>query len=686
MLKISLILGLTLWVSTAYGIFLKRRFSIQNDHFTAPLGFAALLFTLQILYYPAQLYNLSSLMIHIPTILLYALLGVYSLRVFREIIRQYLKFQILWVIASLIAFIIVFNVVEIDLPRADGQMYLNYIAQNINIDELNNFNLWTGLTGSEFVSVYLYQGYYHFASFISWSVNILVRLIGSTVYIDNIVISIWGFGMFYSVISSLAILNMIAYFKYKNRWVKTTLTIFALFFTNFYYWKVAFAFYGNTWRSLFMALMMYYLYRWIKEEDDNYRWATALVFGASIAASSSTLFIGFSLLMGVSFYRFKKGYPNVIRDASYIGLPMVLFVLAIQYNDHFNAFLLLMPITIIYYGFHSTDVGKKILDTLDSFFSKYAFWVFIVVLPMLAIAYSFYDMAKDPYYIWNVTHYFNNHAAYDMVKDYFFIHSSWLDNLLNVIRWSGIALLIVKYRKEKGIDYLLHHFLFLAVFFLNPLATSFISKAFASNVYYRLFESLFNTFSEIVILGYLLNHFSSKKIMQTILSLVLVFAVVYSHYTSYVLADGSSLYGFLVDKNDEFDDLYKVRPDELLVIKALQVEVATLPKRERQVTVVSHADGLRTFLPEVYVVFTPRQFWSAWDRIDQDFYAVARQYYGWDKSPQGVDYTKSCSYLEKYEIDYVINERWENILFDQAIESCTEIIYDNDEYRLRRVK
>ena len=121
------------------------------------------------------------------------------------------------------------------------------------------------------------------------------------------------------------------------------------------------------------------------------------------------------------------------------------------------------------------------------------------------------------------------------------------------------------------------------------------------------------------------------------------------------------------------------------MIKAFENEIINLEPGDRQITVVSHADGLRTFTPNVYQVFTARQYWSSWDRIDQDFYQVARMWYGWEERPEGLDYTKSCSYLIKYKIDYVISEKWENYEFDNAINDCTDIIHENYEFNLRKV-
>lgn len=684
MIKILFVIGLTLWISTAYGIIIREFFNLRNEHFNAPIGFAALLFTLQVLYYPAQLFNWPSYIIHGISTVVYGILLIASLWKIPNILKQYVTFKSLWIVAYVMLFAFMFYHMSIAIARADGQMYLNYIAQNMDIDQLNKFNLWTGLTGSEFVSVYFFQGYYHFASFLNVFVNSFSKLLGIGSSIDSIVVSTWGMGLLLATLSSLMILNFVDYFNYKNPWIKAILIIFSLFYTNFYYWKVAFSFYGNSYRSLFMAMMMFYIYRLIKEQNLNDRYTVAIVFGASLAASSSTLFIGFSFLLGLAYHWFRTNRETSLEDLSVMAFPMVLYVLALQYKDHFTVFLILFPITLMYYGFRFTKPVKTILHFLNQFFIRYSFRIFIILIPIGAMVFSFIDMKMDIYYPWHLFHYFDNHANYDMVKDYLFLYSSSLENLLNILRWLAILVLIVKHRTSKENRYVADHFLVLAVLFLNPLATSFVSKAFASNVYYRLFESLFNAFSEILLFGLLLNTLWNQKVVRWVLSFILLWSVFDAHYSSYIVEENTSPYGFYIKQGHDVLPLYKIKGSELDVIRSLQTELADHPISDHQVTVISHADGLRTFLPKVYQVFTPREYYTPGDRVNEEFYQLARLWYSWEEMPN-LDYSKSCSYLQEFKIDYVISERYINYKFDGALNDCTQVIYQNAEFNLRKV-
>ncbi len=685
MVKIFFVVGITIFISTGLGSFLTKKTSIKQLY-SAPLGFAFLLFSLQLFYYPIQLFNLSSYYIHVITTIIYGLLLIYSLLNIKDIFYEYLRWETLWILVFFLVFLTIFYKSSISIPRADGQMYLNYIAQNVDIDKLNDFNLWTGLRGSEFVTIYLFQGYFHFAAFLNVFVNSFSNLlsIGST--IDSIVISMWGLGSIYSLISAMLIVNIVKSFNWKSIWLDNIILFFTLFYTNLYYWKTAFSFYGNTYRSLFMAMFMYFLFLYVKENNKYYLAFASIIFGASIAASSSSLFIGFAILFGFTFYLYLSKNDEAFQYVALIGLPMVLYVLAIVYKDYISLLLPLVLFSVLFYSMLFNTKFQNILKSINSTVSKHAKLIFLVILPLIAIAYSIWDVITHPEYIWSIYHYFNNHANYDMVKDYLFIHSNWMDNLLNVFRWLGLLSLIATRNKQKQINYYLWQSAFVLLFFLNPLTTSFISRMFASNVYYRAFESLFNVFSEILIFGLLLNRFWNIKSLRSLIVVSFVSIVIISNYQSFVLADTGASYGYYINEGKTVLPLYKIKNSELEVIRAFQDEYERLDiTSDHQITVVSQVDGLRTFLPDVYQVFTARQYWSTWDRIDQDFYQVARLWYGWEERPEDIDYTKSCSYLVKYNIDYVINEIWENAPFDQAINDCTDVIYENYEFRLRKV-
>jgi hypothetical protein len=683
MYKILFAVFFLVWISTAYGVWLNRKLKLHWEGFLAPIGFGAVLFLAQLLYYPTQLFNASSLYIHSASFLVFSV-GVYlSIVQFKQLKAQFMHKDMLWVVAFVVVFAWIVSQMSLDLGFADGQMYLNHIAQNVSIDRLNEFNLWTGLRGQEFDTLYLFQGYFHFAGSLIVLINAFAALgIGSL--INNLVISVWGLGLLYAVISAMMIVDLVKYLTPSDRQLRIPLLVFTLFFTNFYFWKTTFSFYGNTWRSLFIALMVYVAYRMIKTHETNYKYVFALVFGAALASSSSALFIGFSVLLSYAFFSYKEALPNSFRDLSIMGAPMALFVLAVTYKDHFTIFVFLLGLSLTYYLSFFTNQHQRFFDRLDKVVSKHYRLIFLGLLPGIAIIFSLLDtFLLDPEYIWNITHYFNDHAQYDMVKNYLFLHSRWYDNVLNLFRWLGLFFVLVYHRDAREKRYLFLHALYLMVFILNPLSTSFVAKFLASNVYYRAYEALFNVFTETVLLVVVFQALKSYAYFKIGFILSLVLVVGFTHVESYVWRAGNSAYGFYISQGEGIDPIFKLNSRELEVIRALVRETET--SAQERLTLVSHIDGVRTFLPHAYQLFTPRQYWSAWDRVNQEFYHLARRWYGWERRPDDLDYSRTCGYLVEFKVDYVLNEVWMNAPFDQALNMCTTVIYDNFYFKLRKV-
>ncbi|MEG3003969.1 MAG: hypothetical protein RR878_03370 [Anaerorhabdus sp.] len=219
----------------------------------------------------------------------------------KKVIKKLLKVETIFVILSLLVFFFVFYNCFIDIEFSDAPMYLNYISQNINNKHINLFNLYTGLVGAEWDSLYLYQGYYHFTSFLCWLINIPHYLFNSTGYVENIAISTWSMGMLYNILSSMVFISIIKYFKWENKVIEYSVLIFTLFFSNFYYLRIAFSFYGNMFRTLLITLLIFLIYQWAKEEKDQLKYLFVLVVAAGLACSSSFLFISFTVLFNCLF-------------------------------------------------------------------------------------------------------------------------------------------------------------------------------------------------------------------------------------------------------------------------------------------------------------------------------------------------------------------------------------------------
>lgn len=678
MIKIGLMLVLTMFVSTAYGVTLNKKIKYRLDDFVTPIGFALFMMLLQILYYPAMLFNLPSSYEHIVSILVFIVGIGLGIKNFKLVLDEYLQKRSLIILIAFVVFLIVFYQCYIDIAFSDSQMYLNYMSQNINTDHINLFNLWTGEIGKEWDTIYLFQGYYHFGSFLCWIINAGQYLFNTGTFVENITIQTWGLGMMYSIISSMLIYNFANYFK-KNNWMKWLLLAFGLLYLNFFYWRVAFSYYGNTFRTIYTCALLFYLYRYFKEGRYDFKYLCIIIGFAGIAFSSSYLFISFAIMYALMVYMFKTKNRNSIREMADFVLPLLVYALACFSKDSPALFWTGIILAPLYYLLRNQNFMLKATDAIEGFLHKYGFYIFVYgVTALFIIGGAIYYFFVHPGYEYNYAHYFGNHQGYDMIKDYFFIYTGKSQNLVNILRWVGVALLLFTKSENDGQRFFKIVFIVLFVLFLNPLNVIAISKLFASNVYYRTFDVIFNPLTEMYFIVLILTKWN-KKALYLLMSLFVAYMIFYCHVVSYA-NEYSGEYGYYLKRG--VMPKYKMTYDNYDAIKAFQKDMADV-KKNRQLRVISHAEGLRTFEPDVHQIFTARELYYPGDRINAEFFEQARNHYPWIYK-YDTDFSSACQYIERFDVDYIIVEWLQNWDFDIEISKCGELFYENDTYRLYR--
>lgn len=667
---------MTLFVSTAYGTCLNSKINFKLKGFVTPIGFAFFMMLLQLSYYPAMLFNLSSTYEHIASIIIYFIGIILGIKNIRLVLKEYFDKKILIIGISFLVFLIVFYQCYIDISFSDSQMYLNYMSQNINNDHINMFNLWTGEVGKEWDTIYLFQGYYHFGSFICWLVNSMFYLFGIGNFVENITIQTWGLGSIYSIISSMLIYDFANYFK-KNSWMKWIMMLFGLFYLNFFYWRVAFSYYGNTFRTIYTCALLFYLYRYFQEERYDFKYICIIISFAGIAFSSSYLFISFAIMYALMVYMFKTKRRNSIREMADFVLPILIYALACFYKD--NTFLFITGIVLapLYFILRNRPFMIRITDSIEEFLHRYGTNIFVYLVSLLfMVGGAIYYFFINPGYEYNYMHYFQNHQNYDMIKDYFFIYTGRSQNLVNIMRWIGVILLFAIKDDNKGHRFLKCMFIVMFIVFLNPLNVIAISKLFASNVYYRTFDVIFNPLTEMYFIMLILNKWN-KKYMYVIMSLFSIYMIFYAHAVSHI-NENSGEYGYYLHRN--VMPKYKMTYDNYDAIKAFQKEIEDVDLG-RQIRVISHAEGLRIFEPEVHQIFTARELYYPNERINMEFYEQARNHYPWE-TYYDTDFSSACAYIDRFEVDYVIVEWLQNWDFDIEVSKCGKLFYQNETFHL----
>ncbi len=682
MKRILIIACLLVFVSEGTGTALLKKMNIEKRGPAGALGFAVILGLLQTLYYvPLMLNGPFAWIIVLSCIVLGAGLAV-SLVHIKDTVKSFFSIDYLVIAAAAAVFLLVFSKLYIDLDYADSTTYLNYIALNIDAPRLNLYNLADGMRGQEWNVYYLFQGYYHFGSFLCWLVNIPYYVLHSSSYVGNLVVSVWGLGILYNVFTNGLIVSAVRQMKTENRAVRACVLLFGLFYANFFYWNIAFAFYGNTFRSLFVMLLIYIIWRWQKDGAENTKWLLWFPLAAGFACSSSFLFMSFAVMFALAAYLAAIRKEHALSDMAQLILPMVCYVLAFLSRVMPTAGIVLAVLYCAVFVFIRAVPGHRVITLLEDVYAKYAKQLFFIGVPLLFAAGSFAvhlvektDFTSYSYYLWDWRH-------MDMMTDYLFIHSEWLDGLVNVLRWGGVILLLTMKDMRKEERWLRAFVIMMLVFFLNPLCMILLQKTITGMVFYRNFMTLFNPLTEIFFLDLIFQKTENVRIASPLLSGFLVFAVLLGNIGSFRLDPSTGLYWVYVRGGKNVDGIYKVDPDEMQALNFLREETRQIS--DRQPVIVSQSSATLTYLPQAYSVFGPWHYHYPLDRVNEEFYQIVRKHEDWLEEEKP-DYSGACAYLLEYDTDYVLLQYWQSPEFDAVSDACTETLLTGSKYKVKKV-
>ena len=687
MFGMILVFALMYLVSFGFGEALMQKLSMDEFVFNASFGFVLLIALLQIGYFPVQFFNLNFIFIVIWSLIVLSVGVGFTIVYRRALIRHFQNRRFLYIAGASIVFLVVFYFMTIDIGFSDSPMYLNYIAQNINNEHINLFNLYSGLEGSEWDTLYLYQGYYHFASFIVWLINIPHYIFGSTMTMDTLPIVIWGMGWLYQVVSTGFILDMIDDFNISNTFYRRILTLFTIGFTNFYYWKVAFAFYGNTFRSLLIWVLLFLLYRYVKSNyEKNYIPLVWIVLFAGCASSSSFFFISFEVMFGFLCYLIYVKKTEWIKSMANLVLPIVVYACVYLYKNNAFIGISIGILALIYYSKRNQKWLKPSLNWIERLITNHRNFWFILLL-FVVYGGSFIYQSTHPDYLYDMAYWAQNHTNYDMVKDYRFIYSGWIDNILNVIRWCGLIVWLFTRRSEgtKAIKIIL---VVTMVVFLSPFSVVFISRYLTGNVFYRAIEIVFNPLTETMFIISLVDLIKVKWFRPTLCTVLMVLTI-YAHVGSFI-NDDNGLYAWHITEGKDVNHIYKIPDSDIDIIRRFSGVLDENGERNRndQITVISQVDGVRVFEPQIYQLFTARDYFYPSVRVDDTFYQMATNHYDWITYPDDLPYENVCDYFYQYGVEYIIVKSepyYQNYQFDQASDACAVVQTSNDMYKIKRV-
>ena len=199
-------------------------------------------------------------------------------------------------------------------------------------------------------------------------------------------------------------------------------------------------------------------------------------------------------------------------------------------------------------------------------------------------------------------------------------------------------------------------------------------------MYYRAFEILFNPFTEVLYVAAIVLYFNRSKMIISTVSASLLFSCVLMHGGLFGITNYYSSYKFLENDGKSVDPTFKITSDDYFL--ALAIREAEIVPEDEQLTVITHAEGMKTFFPNMYQMFTRKQYYDVSSRVNLEFYEMARRHYGWMEF-EPIDYSNACQYIQQYHVDMAIINFYENWDFNEAIDACMVTVLTKGNYNVK---
>ena len=404
------------------------------------LGFVTFLAISQIFYYPLQYFNVSSALVNIITFFLiipFFVLGIINLK---KKDFKFLKTYEFWL------FLILIFVVGKIIPgqeAGDDYFYMSLFKDNAVTNSINSIDPRTGLVG-KIDSIYLYQGYYLFLSFLYRIQSIIFSN-----NISNIFIS------YRSTISLLSVIFTSQVFVYiKEIYIKKTNKVFYLIQLLSIFLVASLECIHIYWGSfmifqIFIPLIIIIFGLYLN--DRRYKYTLFIINLGTLSLASSMLFL--FAIISFSYFVYELLKKNVhLEDYFLILFPSFIYISFV-----FNCLYLILLTSILFI------IIFKFKNAINLLANKYLKYI-LLVLPIL-----FAILSITGNYVFKL-------ETYRISK--------------NTLVYNILITMYVIYRiiKDKKIDPQLFLFMIVTIYFFNPIVQPFVSHHFTSTyVYYRLF-------------------------------------------------------------------------------------------------------------------------------------------------------------------------------------------------------
>ena len=559
-----------------------------------------------------------------------------------------------------------------DLNGYDSTHYLNLVTGNIGLNKMNFKNpVFNENFGSaSYGLLYVFQSYFYMCSCFLGTIQFLLSLLDIEFFASTAFT--WIFQMMFHAILVALIINSTRYFFGNNYTICIGTIIIYVFSYGRIYFNSVYGFYGNTLRTLMIALLIFYTIIYLKDKDVFPKTMIYVTLLASCALSSTSVFLTYFYLLALFFIDVEND-RDIFKSYSYVLFIPTINLLATTITNN-----ILLDIII---SFIFCILLYKLNDVLYKIFSnRKRLLITLIICVCFTLLLSLHAQPD----IFNFDSFFmNNSERYDMTLDYFDFKINY--GPINIFKLLSLTLLFANLLFSRNDKYIKMIWILILVFF-NPFCCKILNELIS--VYYRAYDLILNPVS-IVYFLFLINKMINNKYKVTNVFVCTIAILILINYP----VNAITYWHESFVPGDDYNKLYKMNNDEIDVIKNLKYDINY--REENNPFILTPNILTQSMIPEGHYIFGREyRINKNWSESEYQLYAMFFPvlYYGDPEQPQDVDYANMCRYIADSNVDYIVQDKRveyydevQNIWYSMTykIDECGVYpFYENDTYAI----
>ncbi len=496
-----------LFTSYNIGEFLTSRCGLTlNKWLTILVGYLGFVMMFQLLYYPAQWFQFSSVYLGICGGLFLVICLLFDLFRIKNVKKVFVN-KAIWVILFLafVCFFLYMRTLPHDYWYFDDCFYLPYMFDNAHARHLLMIEPRSGFDVSKLNSLYSYQGYYLIGSFFILAFDFLGSLFSFSFHYLSIVHYFLSMPTFVLLFISFYGMGQMITKEKKMRLLYYGLCVFYSVFLP-YFANILNNVYMNGYigifalGTIFIPMIISFLHAYI-QGDRRYVLCILVSFFAMISYASFSMFLIFVSLFTMLLYQIIKKEKIFFLDYFVMALPLVIYIFSFVFHEKsflvIPMILLYLLVVFLYDYFHRRNTR---LDERMTVIVSYGIKICLVLFLLGSFLFSilgFTSATVIDYMSRIITNYF---PVYSNTEFYYFFVPITLFYLFTVFIFFYLV------RKNRKLSFVSWWIALIIGVFLNPLTIGFVSTCLTGDAYERIFILILNPY----ILYFLYEEFIHK--------------------------------------------------------------------------------------------------------------------------------------------------------------------------------